>query len=219
MTVTAAYEPIISRLYLNAAVSGIIRTIDGGSFGPSRLHPLLEALAGLVPGTPEYEQFMILTGTMLDSADPTNWAAETAARIPVVHNQVQEDTTVPNVIPGAPLSGSEALNRIMGLQPYNSSQMNPDGLRGVARFLQPADHESLFRPIYPQVTVEMQGQMASFIASGGTFVNVGNPDLLVPVATPQSLRGKDEQNAKSPGDDKGVIKAVSRKAVLSGKSK
>jgi hypothetical protein len=30
----------------------------------------------------------------------------------------------------------------------------------------------------------MQGQMASFIASGGTFVNVANPDTLLPVVVP-----------------------------------
>jgi hypothetical protein len=207
-TVTAAFEPIITRLYVNAAVSGIIRTLDGGSFGPSRLRPLLEALAGLVYGTPEYEQFMILTQTMLDSADATNWAAETAARIPVVHNQVQEDTTVPNTIPGAPLSGSEAFNRIMGLQAYSTTQMNPDGLRGVARFVQPADHESLFRPIYPQVTVEMQGQMASFIASGGTFVQVGNPGLLVPTVAPQAAKNVDLKVKDSANKGKQRVKPV-----------
>ncbi|MGD2130794.1 MAG: hypothetical protein PVJ17_15955, partial [Lysobacterales bacterium] len=193
MTVAAAVEPLISRVYLNAGVSGIIRTLDGGHFGPDRLHPLLEALAGLVYGTPEYEQFMILTQTMLDSADPANWAAELVSRVPVVHNQVQEDGTVPNTIPGAPLAGGEALNRIMGLQAYSSTQFNPDGVRGVARFVQPADHESLFKPIYPAVTVEMQGQMASFIASGGTFVEVGNPDLLVPVITLKADRLADKQ--------------------------
>ncbi|MCH5373251.1 MAG: hypothetical protein JJ992_04700, partial [Planctomycetes bacterium] len=219
MTVAAAYEPIISRLYLNAGVSGIVRTVDGGTFGPDRLRPLLEALAGLVYGTPEYEQFMVLAQTMVDSADPTNWAAETAARIAVVHNQIQEDDTVPNKIDGAPLAGSEALNRIMGLQPYNTSQMNPDGLRGVARFVQPALHESLFLPIYPQVTVEMQGQMASFIASGGTFVNVGNPDLMEPVAQPQSSSAKADVENGKPISAKTTPKAVTRKAILSGESK
>ena len=42
MTVAAAIEPIFSRLYLNAAISGIIRSLDNGDFGPDRLHPLLE---------------------------------------------------------------------------------------------------------------------------------------------------------------------------------
>ncbi|MDT8319452.1 MAG: hypothetical protein RQ826_02880 [Xanthomonadales bacterium] len=180
MNVTTAIEPIISRMYLNAAGGGIIRTIDGGAFGPSRLHPLL-AQVGLFPGTPEYEQFLILVQTLLDPADAINWAAETAEKIPVIHNQVQGDGTVPNAIPGAPLAGSEPLNRIMGLSGYSTTQVNPDGLRGVARFVQPADHESLFVPVFPQVTAEMQRQMATFIASGGTFVEVGNPQLLVPV--------------------------------------
>jgi len=218
-TVTAAYEPFMTRLYLNAAVSGIIRTLNGGAFGPERLQPLLKALAGLEYPSPEYEQFMILTQTMLDSADPANWAAETSARIPVVHNQVQEDQTVPNTVPGAPYAGSEALNRIMGLQSYSTSQMNPDGLHGVARFVQPADHESLFVPIYPQVTVEMQGQMASFIASGGTFVNVGNPDLLVPATPSIQSQGSDAESGNAPAASVGAPQASAPNAASKGEAK
>jgi hypothetical protein len=197
MTAAAAVEPIISSLYLNSAVSGIIRVLDNGDFGPSRLHPLLERV-GLIRGTPEYEQFMILTQTMLDPAEPANWAAEAAARIPVVHNQVQEDPTVPNFVPGEPLVGSEAVNRIMQLAPYNTTQVNPEGLRVVARFLQPADHESLFRPIYPEVTVEMQSQMASVVASGGTLVQVDNSDLLVPVPAAPARKANEKDVVKDP---------------------
>jgi hypothetical protein len=90
------------------------------------------------------------------------------------------DTTVPNMVDGAPLAGSEAVNRTMGLVPYSSTQANPDGLHGVARFNKGV-HSSLFVPTFPDVTAEMQGQMASFIASGGTFVQVSNSDVLVPV--------------------------------------
>ena len=192
MNVTAAIEPIITNLYLNASLVGFINVLDSGSFGPSRLWPLLER-AGLIRGTPEYEQFLLVVQTLLDPADSASWAAETAARIPVIHNQVQGDTTVPNVIPGSPLSGGEALNRIMQLQSYGTTQANPDGLQGVARFVQPADHESLFKPIYPEVTVEMQTQMASFLASGGTFVQVGDPDLLVPVPAPAPAKAADDK--------------------------
>jgi pimeloyl-ACP methyl ester carboxylesterase len=178
----AAVEPIVSSLYVNATGGGLMRSLNGGHFGPDFVQPFLSGLAGIEPGTPEFEQYLLVAQTVLDSADSINWGAETAAKMPVIHNEVLEDGTVPNVVPGAPLAGSEALNRVMGLVSYSSSQMNPDGLSGIARFLQPADHESLFVPIYPAVTAEMQGQMATFIASGGTFVEVGNPDLLLPVA-------------------------------------
>jgi len=176
-----AIEPIVSRLYVGATGGGIIRTLNGGHFGPDFVQPFLSAFAGIEVGTPEFEQFLIAAQTVLDSADSINWAAEVASNgTPVIHNQVQEDGTVPNTVSGAPLAGSEALNKVLNLAGYSTSQANVEGLHGVARFLQPADHESLFRPIYPEVTVEMQHQMVTFIASKGTFVEVGNPDLLVP---------------------------------------
>jgi hypothetical protein len=100
----------------------------------------------------------------------------------------------------------------MGLQGYSSTQADPEGLTGVARFVQPADHESLFVPIYPEVTAEMQGQMASFIVSGGTFVNVGNPDLLVPVAQLEYRLARDltVKNGEKAGDGKKRIKRPNR---------
>lgn len=182
-----AIEPIISRAYLNAATGSLIRTGLAGSFGDQVNAGL--AAAGILQGTALYEQFVTVAQTVVDSGDGINWAAEAVTKMPVIHNMVLGDTTVPNAVPGAPVAGGQAVNVAMGLVPYSTSQANPDGLRGVAKFLPPAFHESLFRPVSddppftvaPQVTAEMQGQMASFIASGGTFVLVSNPDVLSPV--------------------------------------
>jgi hypothetical protein len=182
----AAVEPTVSRMYVNATGGGMMRSLNGGHFGPDFVQPFLSALAGIEVGTPEFEQYLLVAQTLLDSGDSINWATDVAAKIPFIHNEVLEDGTVPNVVPGAPLSGSEALNRVMGLTSYSTTQMNPDGLLGVSRFLQPADHESLFRPIFPAVTAEMQGQMASFIASAGTAVVVGDPSLLLPTAATEA---------------------------------
>jgi len=194
-----------------------MRTFNGGHFGPDFVQPFLSIFAGVEVGTPEFEAFLIVAQTLFDSADSINWAAETAMKMPVLHNQVIDDGTVPNVVPGAPLAGSEALNRIMGLNGYSTSQADPEGFSGVARFLQPAGHESLFVPTFPAVTAEMQGQMASFIASGGTFVNVGNPDLLVPVTQMEVEPAKDLKivddgksgNGKS-GNGKNRVEPVTR---------
>jgi hypothetical protein len=203
----AAVEPIVSRMYINATGGGLVRSLNGGWFGPNFLQPFLSGLAGLEVGTVEYEQYLLAAQTVMDPGDSINWAAELVSKIPVIHNEVIDDDTVPNVVPGAPLAGSEALNRIMGLASYSSTQANPEGLMGVSRFLQPAIHSSLFRPEYPAVTAEMQGQMASFIGSGGTFVNVGNPDLLLPVAPPpaekKAAEGKDKAK---PGEGKQQLK-------------
>jgi hypothetical protein len=208
----AAVEPIVSRMYANATGGGMMRSLNGGHLGPDFVQPSLSA-AGIEVGTPEFEQYLLVAQTLLDSGDSINWATDVAGKIPFIHNEVLEDGTVPNVVPGAPLAGSEALNRIMGLASYGTTQANPDGLLGVARFLQPADHSSLLEPVYPAVTAEMQGQMASFIASGGTFVQVGNPDLLLPVivAEPGEAKEAPEAEKVTKGKSKGnKAKGVSR---------
>ena len=74
----------------------------------------------------------------------------------------------------------------MNLQQYSSTQANIDGVRGVAKFLPPAFHESLFRKVSddppfaaaPEATIEMQTQAATFLISGGTLVQVNNPNVL-----------------------------------------
>jgi len=175
----AAVEPIVSRAYFNVGGAIALRTIEGGFFGQQIRAGL--AAAGVLPGTAAFEQFMTVGQTILDSADPANWAAVVAARMPVLHNEVIGDLVVPNTVAGAPMAGGEGLNWVLGLAGYSSTQANPEGVHGVARFQSPADHSSLLSAAAsPAVTAEMQGQMVSFIASGGTFVNVGNPNLLVP---------------------------------------
>ena len=213
----AAIEPILSRLYINATGGGLVRLTNGGHFGPDAIQPALAAV-GIDVGTPEFEAFLTIAQTVVDSGDAINWAVEAAMKMPIIHNQVQEDETVPNVVPGAPLSGSEGLNRVMGLTSYSTTQADPEGLSGVARFLQPADHESLFVPLFPEVTAEMQGQMASFIVSGGTFVNVGNPDLLVPIpAQPaQSDKASTAKSEGKPARDKNRAKSLKRDKVMRG---
>jgi dienelactone hydrolase len=183
-----AVEPIVSRAYLNAGGLLLLRTAEAGFFG-QRIRGLLAA-NGVLPGSPEFAQFMLIGQTVIGASDPAGWAVEATANMPIIHNQVQGDDTVPNIVAGAPLGGNEGLNRMLGLQGYSSTQANPDGLKGVARFIV-GEHGSLIRPTFPEVTVEMQGQMASFIASGGTFVQVGNPDLLVPVPTVVPQAAKD----------------------------
>jgi len=176
----AAVEPIVSRAYLNVGGAIALRTVEAGFFGTQIRAGL--AAAGVLPGTAAFEQFMTVGQTILDSPDPANWAADLTARIPVLHNQVYGDLVVPNTVAGAPMAGNEGLNWVLGLNGFSSTQANPSGVRGVARFLPPAQHESLLSPAASlAATAEMQGQMVSFIASGGQLVNVGNPDLLLPV--------------------------------------
>ncbi|MFT5372201.1 MAG: hypothetical protein ACI9R7_001744 [Lysobacterales bacterium] len=203
----AAIEPIVSRAYINAATGSLIRTGVAGSFGAQVNAGL--AAAGIFPGTALYEQFLTIAQTAIDSGDGINYASEASAKMPILHNMVIGDQTVPNQVAGAPNAGSEAVNQAMGLTAFSSSQANPDGIHGVARFNQ-GEHSSLFRPTNPAVTAEMQGQMASFIASGGTFVLVSNESVLVPVlnisemfqgeAAPSLGSGKKGRSSGGAGD-------------------
>ncbi len=199
---------IVSRAYINSGGALLLRTGEAGAFG-DLIRALLSG-AGIEPGTPEFELFLTVGQTMVASTDPASYAAEVAMKMPVLNNTVIGDLTVPNTVAGQPMGGNEGLTRLLGLESFDSSQMNPEGLRSVARFVPPAFHESLFRTVddddpdvsAPAATFEMQGQMASFIASGGTFVNVGNPDTLLPVMTPFEVEIAGAQDDL--GDDLGV---------------
>jgi hypothetical protein len=143
----------------------------------------------------------------LGSGDPASWAAEAAQRIPINHSQIKNDNTVPNGVSGSPMAGGEGLNGLMGLLSYSSSQANPAGLRAVARFLAPANHSSLLDPAAaPASTAEMQGQMASFIASLGTYVQVSNPGVLVPVAQ-EAIAAESEVAVAGVTTDTGMVVA------------
>ena len=88
------------------------------------------------------------------------------------------DQVVPNTVAGAPLSGTEPLIRVLGLQALTASAQDANGLRRAARFIA-GDHGSLLSPAASAAaTAEMQRQMASFTASSGAAVLVQDPSVL-----------------------------------------
>jgi len=154
------------------------------TFGP-RIKAGLAA-AGILPGSASYEAFLTVFQTTADSADPINWSIEASTFNDIMLHEVIGDTVVPNSVLGAPLSGTEPMIQVMGLTSYSTTQVNPDGLTIAGRFVPPASHGSLLSPATsPAATAEMQGEMASFIASLGTFVQVNNQSALKPVAQAQ----------------------------------
>jgi hypothetical protein len=121
---------------------------------------------------------------VLDSADPINFGAQLVQTDRVLlqavvgGGSVLPDQVVPNVVPGAPLSGTEPLIAAMGLSAITSTTTNTAGIRGAIRFTQ-GDHGSLLSPAAnAAATAEMQGQMASMIASGGVQVRVTNSGVI-----------------------------------------
>jgi len=172
-----AVEPTVGNGVLSVPGGGIANLLNGSqTFGPV-IRAGLES-AGIEPFSPEFFQFLGAAQTVVDSADPINWGALTAAQNSVVLQQVAGDTVVPNAVEGAPLSGTEPLIRVMGLDAITETTQDPMGIRGAVRMLQ-GGHGSLLDPsAAPAVTAEMQGQAASMVASGGALVVIGDPSLI-----------------------------------------
>lgn len=182
--VTLGVEPNIGAAVLSVPGGGIANLLEGSpTFGPP-IRAGLEQAAGLEPGTADYQAFFVAAQTAVDSADPINYAALTAQRHPVLVQEVvgsgdsPADQVVPNAVPGAPLSGTEPLVRAMGLSPVAGTTPDPNGVRGVVRFLT-GSHGSLLSPAAsPAATAEMQGEMAGMLATDGRVVPVNNPGVI-----------------------------------------
>lgn len=161
---------------LSVAGGGIARLLDGSAtFGP-RIRAGLAA-AGVQAGTPTYDQFMLITQTVIDSGDPINYGVQNSNNALLLH-EVLGDLVVPNTVAGAPLAGTEALIRVYGLAPITATTQNAAGVRGATRFTA-GDHGSLLSPAASmEVTQEMQRQVASFIASHGTAVLVTDTSVI-----------------------------------------
>jgi hypothetical protein len=181
-------EPMINSAFLSVPGGGVARMLEASSyFGPAIRAGLAEK--GIEPGSSDYELFLLVWQTVIDSADPINWGAEATRHNNIVLHEVLDDFLVPNYVPTAPLSGTEPLIRAMGLKAYSSTQQSASGLDLVGRFPKPAHHWSFISPINPvfgtdatNVFMEMQRQFASFIASKGKAVVVTDASVMVPEA-------------------------------------
>lgn len=198
-TTFLALDPNVQTGVLSVPGGGIARLLDGSpTFGP-RIRAGLEAAAGLKPGTPAYDQFFLAAQTVIDAGDPINYAGNGTRLLTIMNDDgtvaqygknlllqevigggdVLPDQVIPNRVPGAPLSGTEPLIAALEMYPISETVLlTNDVLRGATRFLQ-GEHGSLLDPTdFPAATQEMQGEMASFIATNGLSVLVGNPSIL-----------------------------------------
>ena len=149
------------------------------SFGP-----LIEAgLAkkGIEKGSPEYSSFMLATQTIIDDADPINYANKVASNQKIVSFEVINDQVIPNSISTAPLSGTEPLLRLMGAKSVSDyaipNLVTLETANSVTKFTD-GTHGSFLYPDVPSVTTEMQTEMATFILYKGKKVNIAD-DLVI----------------------------------------
>jgi hypothetical protein len=109
----------------------------------------------------------------VDSGDPVNFAQTLAQLgVPVLVQQINGDKVIPNGAASAPLTGTTALARLLGATPLGLGADQPLG-RGYVK-VTAGGHVSLLRPEEdaPQVTVELQTQVVSFVLTDGN-VSVG----------------------------------------------
>lgn len=174
-----AVEPLVTNAVLSVPGGGIANLLIGSeTFGPRILAGL--AALGLEPGTANFNLFLLATQTVIDSSDPINWAGPAAAFNSILLHEVIGDAVIPNFVENAPLSGTEPLIVAMGLSTITATAFDATGIRGVVRFVPPASHGSLLSPASsPAAFFEMQGQMASMLATFGTTVVVTDPSVIV----------------------------------------
>ncbi len=174
-----AIEPTVNTGLLSVPGGGIANLLAGSaSFGPA-IAAGLQAAAGIEPGSAQFFQFLGAAQQVVDSGDPINWAALTAASNALVVQTVINDQVIPNTVPGAPLSGGFPLLAQMQLPSINGTTSDAMGVRVNVTFLPPASHGSLLDPsASPAATAEMQGEMASLLSTGGTTVVIANPDVI-----------------------------------------
>ena len=152
------------------------------------------AANGLVKGSQAYYDFYSEAQAVVEDGDPANYAALAVAGHPIHMLEVVgglngaadtcnlPDQVVPNI-------STDLLASIMGLVQVDSSSA---GSKFIVRFLA-GDHGSILSPsvpanctnnttnqgIYGAVTVEMQTEMVSFLASGGTALPVNNSPPII----------------------------------------
>ncbi|MDT8421850.1 MAG: Ig-like domain-containing protein [Desulfuromonadales bacterium] len=178
-SVFLALEPDINAAVLGMPGGGIAKLLDGSaSFGPRIAAGL--AVKGVLKGSADYESFLGATQTVIDSADPLNYAGATAEERGVLMFEVLGDLVVPNnvfadapagTVP-SPLAGTDPLAFFMGLTPVSETTMGSH-LAAVVRF-DSGDHSSLLLPTAdPAVWSAMQKAMATFLASDGALIDLG----------------------------------------------
>jgi hypothetical protein len=132
------------------------------------------AAAGLDQGTVGFDSFVRDLQTMLDPAEPANYAAAAAAQHPLHIVEILGDLTVPNDPTDyiADLFGATAVTAA------SPTLSDGAGVRGIVRFTA-GDHGSLLDPTAdPAVTSEMQTEMVTFAVTGGTTIAINDPSVV-----------------------------------------
>ena len=162
----------------NLAVTGAPYA-DVGRTSPT-FSPLVNTiLAGasplLQPGTAFYSQYMREALALVDAGDPANYLKKLATDRPVLITKVVGDTVVPNAT-------TDFMTNMIGATKITTAGLQPVAA-GAPKFVTfnagtNVSHGSLLDWKNLAVTQEMQTHAASFVATGGTAIQVVDSSLL-----------------------------------------
>lgn len=153
------------------------------------------AAVGIIEGTSTYNTFMLALQTIIDDADPANYSAAIGAgTLPILEieavgdgSEGSGDQHILNSIATAPLAGTEPFIYFSGAVDINTSALvatpggdlyYPSTSKTVAR-LTAGEHRSPLDPQYSvEATTEIHTELASFISSQGTAIQVVYPSII-----------------------------------------
>ena len=149
--------------------------------------PIIEAglaAKGVLKGTSAYNAFMLSTQTVLDDADPINYAVEVGKKQKIFSIEVVggngnlPDQVIPNNVATAPLSGTDPLVYFLGASTLKGETGDYVAPNKTARY-NVGNHNSILDPSSSlTATVSMQAQSAGFVYSQGTAIPITNASLL-----------------------------------------
>lgn len=199
-----AFEPVIKSQLLyaalpefataaNAAAEAAGVTVGSAAFGELLIQvygQFIESVsaAELAAINATFEQFAFAAQTVVDSADPINYASVVAASgspvhvIEVVGDGADNlpDQVIPNTVAGKPLAGTEPLIAALGLPAVSETLTSTDGepVSGAVRFVA-GDHGSIVSPAAsPAATQEMQTQIGVWFFSGALQLPIFNTEVV-----------------------------------------
>lgn len=168
--ITSAAGTQVAQILVNSATFAPV--INGG-LGAS----------GVMVGTTNYERFLYAAQSAMDAGDPVNYMQTLAQLgVPVLVQQINNDLVIPNGAASAPLAGTSAMASLLNTTQLGlgSAQLGRGYVKHTA-----GGHASLLRPEgnAPLVTVELQGQVVTFVLNNGGVVvgdgQSGNVELPV----------------------------------------
>ncbi len=127
------------------------------------------AVSGLDQGTVGFDNFIRDLQTILDPADPANYAAAATSLHPLHVVEILGDVTVPN-------GPTDYIAQLWGLTAVTAASPVLIGAaaHGIVRFTS-GGHTSLLDPTAdPAVTTEMQTEMVTFAVTGGTTIAISD---------------------------------------------